>query len=464
MKSSLLVGLVVGLTGLASQLCAQEPRTLTLDEAVATALDVSPDLRSLVIQENSALDSYHWSLREFLPKVGLNYSQNQSVLLSSPDTRSVQAGLTLKQLVFDAGRGGRKKDLARVQMVASRQDFQWQEEQVTDSVQSLFNQILVLKKKLEIQSQVIELAQKQLDISKAEVHLGSAREIDYLETAAQVSSLQVDKKQSERSLRDAVFQLANLLGFDPEIPLDVVGSFDADYQGLSVPDHSERWLAEALETSKDLIAQRLDLRKQYFELLNANLWYLPDVTLETSLSLTGATLPLQTPAYNATLTFSFPVEAFPVTQTLALGTTPGQSRTSSVSSNVGILDSVQGFVDSSTARAEFQLIQAKEGVLRATTRYNLEKTLGDYRLLVEKLALQRNTVALEEKKNGILAKQVELGEAKRLDYLQGETKLASDRIVLVESVLQVKESERTLEQLLHRPSGTLAQAVEEEKS
>jgi len=265
-------------------------------------------------------------------------------------------------------------------------------------------------------------------------------------------------------LRDTFFQLANLLGLGPSVPLDVVGTFDVDYPGLEVPEHSDRWLAQVLDTSKDLAQQSLDLRKQYFALLNANLWYLPDVSLETTLSLTGSTLPLQTPAYNATLTFSFPGDAFPVTEKLALGATPGESRTSSLSSNLGILDSVQGFVDQSTAKAQYQLSQVKEGVLRATTRYTFEKTLGDYRLLVEKLALQRNTVAIEVRKNAILAKQVDLGEAKRLDYLQGETQLANDRISLIESVLQLKESERTLEQLLHREPGTLAQAVEEDKS
>ena len=461
MSRAFLVGLGELLFGMT--LGAEAPGlVLSLDEAVAQALEVSPDLQALAIQANSALGQYRWGLREYLPQVGLNYSQNESVLLDSPDTRSTQAGVTVSQLLFDAGRGGRRRDLSRIQLLVNRQDSRVQEEKVIDSVTGLFNELLVLKKKREIQAQVIDLAQRQLAISRTELTLGLAREIDVLGTEVQVSSLLVDKKQSDRSWEDALFQLANLLGLDPTVPLDVVGSFDADYAGLVVPEHSDRWLALVLDSSKDLALQRLELRKQYFELLNSRLWFLPDVSLQTSVSLTGVSLPLQTPAYSATLTFSFPGEAFPFTQTLVIGGTPGQSQTSSVSSSVGILDSVQGFADGPAAQAQFQVTQVREAALRASTRFTLEKTLGDYRLVVEKLALQRRTVGLEEQKNLILGKQVELGEAKRLDYLQGVAQLAQDRIALIESVLQLKESERALEQLLHRTPGTLAQAVEEE--
>ncbi len=463
MKCSLLAGFFGGMVALGPALKAEETLVLTLDQAIAHAIGVSPELRAAAIQENSSLDSYHWGLREYLPKLGVSYSQNDSVLIDSPDTRSVQAGLTLTQLLFDAGRNGRKRDLSRIALQSNRNDYQIQLEQVTDTVTGLFNQILVLKKKMEIQDQVIDLAEKQLIISRKELDLGSALEIDVLDTAAQVSSLKVAKKQFQRSLADTLFQLVNLLCLDLTAPVDVEGQFESEYPGLTLPESSEHWLALTLDSSKDLAQKNLDLRKQYFAMLDSDYWYLPDISLETTASLAGSTFPLQTPAFNATVTFSFPNQAFPMTQTAALGATPGQSRTSSFASKVGILDSVQGFVDSSGARAQYQVSELKESALRASTRYSLEKTMGDYSLLVEKLSLQRNTVALEVRKNAILSKQVDLGEAKRLDYLQSETQLANDQISLVESVLQIKESERRLEQLLHLRPGSLAQAVEEEK-
>ncbi len=457
------VSLVVGimLMCLTASPRAQETVVVGLDEAISRAIDTSPDLRSIVIQENSSLDAYRWSLREYFPKLGVNYSQNESVLIHSPDTRSVQAGLTLTQLLFDAGRGGRLKDLSKIQLISGQKDFQIQLEQVTDSVRHLFNQILVEKKKLEIQDQVIDLAGKQLDISRKEVELGSSREIDLLDAETQLSSLKTDKKQSQRTLSDALFQLGNLLGLDSSVPLDIVGDFDADYPGLQLPEKNDQWLALVLDTSKDLAQQKLDLRKQYFQMLNAQSWFLPDISLEASYGLTGTRLPLQTPTYNATLTFSFPSDAFPTTQTLGLGGTPDQSRTSSASTKVGVFDSVQGIVNGATAKAQYSLSLVKEGTLKATTRYSFEKTMGDYRLLVEKLSLQRHTIEIEEKKNAILAKQLELGEAKRLDYLQGETQLAKDRISLVESVLQVRESERTLESLMHVEPGSLGHLAKE---
>lgn len=458
MKNVLLVALTLGPMALPSA----EPTVLTLDQAIAQALEASPDLRALVIQQNSALDGYRWGLRDYLPKLGLNYNQNESVVIDSPDTRSIQAGLTLTQLLFDAGRGGRAKSLAKIQIVASQKDYQIQAEQLTDSVRNLFNQVLVLKEKLGIQDQVIALAEDQLTISRKEFQLGSSREIDVLDTEAQVSSLKTDKKQCQRDLVDALFQLGNLMGFDPEAPVDVAGEFDAEYTGLNLPEKNDRWLALVLDTSKDLAQQKLDLRKQYFQMLNSDSWFLPDVSLEATYSLTGTTLPLQTPAYNATLTFSFPSDAFPTTQTVALGGTPDQSRTSSATTQIGVLDSVQGIVNGATARAQYQVSALKETSLRAATRYTFEKTLGDYRLLVEKLVQQRNTVAIEEKKNAILGKQLELGEAKRLDYLQGEAQWAKDRISLVESVMQIRASERSLETLMHVEPGSLARMVEED--
>jgi outer membrane protein TolC len=432
---------------------------LTLDQAMALSVASSPDLRSLVIQQSTALDGYRWGFREYLPKLGLNSSQNEAVTLNSPDTRSLQMGVTVTQLVFDAGRLGRQRDLARLQLSAGSQDYREQEEQITDSVRTLFNQILVLKKKLAIQAQVVEVADRQLEISRKELDLGSAREVDVLDTEAQASSLKVDRKQSERSLREAFAQLANLLGIETK-GLDIAGDFDEGYQGLDVPEENDRWLAEVLDTSKDIAQQRLDLRQQYFSLLNQNLWYLPNISVELTMSLTGTQYPLQTPAYNASVTFSFPGDTFPFTQKLDLGSTTGQT-SSGLSGKLGIFDSTQGLVGAGAAKAQYEVSQLKSQILRSTVKFNFEKAIGDYKLLIEKLALQRNTVAIEEKKNAILAKQVELGEAKRVDYLQGETQLANDRIALIESVLQIKETERSLERMLHRAPGTLARAVQE---
>ncbi len=432
---------------------------LTLDQSMALSIATSPDLRSLVIQQATALDSYRWGLREYLPKLGLSSSQNEAVLFNSPDTRSLQMGVTVTQLVFDAGRLGRQRDLARLQLSAGSQDYREQEEQITDLVRTLFNQILVLRKKLAIQDQVVAVADRQVEISRKELILGSAREVDVLDTEAQASSLKVDRKQSERSLRDALAQLANLLGLETK-GLDISGDFDEDYQGLDVPEQSDRWLAEVLDTSKDIAQQRLDLKRQYFSLLNQNLWYVPNISVELTMSLTGTQYPLQTPAYNASVTFSFPGDTFPFTQKLDLGTTTGQT-SAGLSGNLGIFDSTQGLVGAGAARAQYEVSQLKSEILRSTVKFSFEKAIGDYKLLVEKLALQRTTVAIEAKKNVILAKQVELGEAKRVDYLQAETQLANDRIALIESVLQIKETERSLERMLHREPGTMAQAVQE---
>jgi len=269
------VPLGLGATLLGVTLWAEAPElVLSRDQAVAQALQASPDLQALAIQARSSLDRYRWGLREYLPKVGLNYSQNESVLLDSPDTRSIQAGVTVNQLLFDAGRGGRRRDLSQIQLLVNRQDYRIQEEKITDSVTSLFNQLLVVKKKREIQARAIDLAEKQLALSRAERGLGLVRDLDVLGAEVQVASLWVDSKQSDRSLKDALSQLAGLLGLDPSVRLDVAGAFDTDYVGLVVPEHSDRWLALVLDSSKDLALQRLELRKQYFDLLNSQLWFL----------------------------------------------------------------------------------------------------------------------------------------------------------------------------------------------
>ena len=444
------------LTFLVCRSVSGEP--LTLDRAISLSLAVSPDLRSLVLQQTAALDGYRWGFREYLPKVGLSFGQNENIVVNSADTRSLQVGVNVTQLVFDAGRLGRQRDLARLQMLAVRGDSQELREQIQDGVSSLFHQILVLQKKLEIQTEVVVLSERQRDITRLELSLGLSREVDLLDTEAQVASLKVSRNETERNLGESLARLAQLLGVETK-GLEIAGEFDADYPGLELSEDSGRWLAEVLDTSKDLAQQRLDLRQRYFALLNQGLWYLPNVSLELAWSLTGGQLPLQTPAYSASLIFEFPSEVFPFRQKLDSGMTPGQSRSTGVSGSAGVLENVQGLASGASARAEYEVSRLKTDLARSTVQLTFEKTLSDYRLLVEKLSLQRAAVVLEVQKNALLAKQVELGEAKRLDYLQGETQLASDRIALIESVLQLRESERALERLLHRAPGTLAQVV-----
>ena len=86
--------------------------------------------------------------------------------------------------------------------------------------------------------------------------------------------------------------------------------------------------------------------------------------------------------------------------------------------------------------------------------------MAAYRLLVKRLVLQRRSIASQERKTHVMAKQLEIGEIKRIDYVTAETQVAQARSSLIEQVVQLMITERGLERLLGLEEGGLARLVE----
>lgn len=441
--------------GLAFACCcaAAEPRkvSLTVDEIVRAALAWSPELRAMDVRMRSAVESYRLGYRAFLPKLSVNFGQTNSIVVNAPDSRMDNIGVTATQLLFDAGRTSRKFQMSRLQLRLNDLARRDALDKARGQVRQLCVQIVVAKDKLRIQDDAIELSRAQLDVARAERSLGMSREIDVAETQAALDGLILDRVEAELALSQYRQSLTAALGFAEDVEVDPVGEIDSDYRGAEIVADLELFASRALAHSQELFSENFQIRGKYLELADARTWYLPDVSLETTYSVSGSHFPLQTPNLAARIVFSFPMKAMPVTVNSAAGQVGKNETDSSFSASVGILDDITGASQEASAKALLGIEAIKRDALRANLRQQVFQGVAHYRLQLRRLELQRRSIASQTAKNRIMAKQLELGEVKRIDYLSAESQLAQARMALVDQIAQLQEQEQALETLIGLP-------------
>ena len=90
----------------------------------------------------------------------------------------------------------------------------------------------------------------------------------------------------------------------------------------------------------------------------------------------------------------------------------------------------------------------------------VRRALSAYGQAKSAASLQRRAVSLADSRASILGRQLELGEATRVDYMEALAQRAREAGNLLEEVRAVLEAEREIEKLLGVRAGELARLAE----
>jgi outer membrane protein TolC len=442
---------------------AQEgSRTLpiSMSDAEKAALANATDLRLAFLRSQAAVRAYRFGFRDLLPRLSLEIDESQSIVMNAPDSAAKIWSLTIGQPVFSGGRVLRQRALSAIQLALQARDYADQQDSLLDTVHELYYRVLVQKEKLRIQHDVRRATEEQVRIARTEREIGAILEVDFLDAELELSSIDLEIRVAQTLLEEYEYRLKQVLGMDPDEPLELEGSIDTSYAGIALPLDKEFFFKIAAENNTELKKQDLEIRKAREVLRSLESWYLPDIDLEVTLYASGDRYPLQNPGFSGKLNLSFPFRPFPLSTSVSAGGTPGKTLDLGRAASMGLLQDIAYWTDRTVGILAYQESRLRRENLSENLEFDIYKAIARYEQSKNAVELKRRNIELMVKKVFIMERQVELGGIKRIDYLQAQTQLARERSSLVEQILQVLDGERAFERMLGVRAGELKRIVE----
>jgi len=421
---------------------------LTLEKAIVLAEDNSQELRLLLLQMAAEKYAFDLSIREFLPRLSLGYSQNDTVKIGDPDIRSKNISFTISQLLYNGGRTIISRNLTHMQLTLDRFNYKKKLEDLINQTWNMYNKILMFKEKKKLQQEIHKIALKQLEISRTERRVGLLTEVDLLATEIQVKEFAVQIKETQIEEESLYFEFKRLLGLEPHAMLVLDDSLDLEYEGLSLVDNTEYWLSMALVNNSEFKALQFEIEKQRQEVKMVEQSYLPRIDADFSVMVSSEYFPLQDLGFSVKLNFSFPFKPLPTQTQINAGLSGSSERSTGISMSTEILPELGFLVDHKVALLSFEMLRLKEEEALSNMQFTIEQFLKQYGHRVEKLKLQRESLALFKRKLIIQERQLAIGEIKRIDYLESQSEYLEAVIAALENQLALLEMERSFEQLI----------------
>ncbi len=239
---------------------------LNLHKAVQLAIEQNPSLKADRSQALVARLDYWNSVLSYGVSPTLSYSQIDTM----PSSQSFNLSFTL----FSPTQAGMVVN-AHANAVASQYSLRRSENSMILSVEKAYLGVLSAQKTVEARRKQLKRAEENLRFVKSSYELGNASRLDLMSARVQVGQAKLNLTESENAYRDAVAQLALVLGLPPQTPIiceDVEMEIDT-----ALPD-VDSLVKIAVNRRPDLLSMRRTLRSRKVTTAISVLSFLPQVT------------------------------------------------------------------------------------------------------------------------------------------------------------------------------------------
>lgn len=413
-------------------LSAQEPRAISLDEAVRLARRNAP----ATVQARNSIRTNAAQVRQryaaFLPSLsfGAGVSRqdgsrfvpdfNQVVSTDQPWRGSHRFNSSLE--LFDGGRRWFELQAARANIDAAEATEVSQSFSVALQVKQQYYGVLAAREQRAAAQKQLEQAEQQLRASTARVQAGAATRSDSLRSSIQVGNARLAILQAENGLATANAALSRLVGSVAIVT--AVADDTSDTGIIAMSDDELMRLAEAGPTVRQAQAQLSAAKQQsrasktpYLPTLSASLGWSFAAT-DTGFRFTGDQ---RNRNVSTSLSINFPIFN-------------GLSRESQVVSARVAEDN-----------AEVQLRDA-----RLNARQQMVQQLGAFRTAEARVQIQLASVAAGEEDLRVQQERYSLGASTLLDVLNSQTTLDQARRDLIQARLDARTAKAQVEALIGR--------------
>lgn len=420
-------------------------------EALAIALKNSNNhiFQQMMVRET--MTNAKLSLRDFLPTLGFSYSESDTVKKGMADSRSKTFQITLSQLVFDGGEAWNNYKIKNLQSLYDFQVFLQDLERFKAQVLDGYQGIVMQQEVVKIKKGVKESAFLRKTIMEKELELGLVREIDYLDYVISCRKLEQEEKLALEELKKQKEKLRQILGLAYGAEILVTEGKDTEESDFIkemnlVSPYYESLVELALDYSPSLKQERLEYEGlAYQEKMNKR-WFLPKLSLEGSLNLSGVEFPLREPDFSLRLKISFEKNSLiPFTNTTSMGFNQerlqsfGNSVSASINPDIGYF-SQNRLLSISLLQKQHSLGNSEEEIRNST-----RELLLNYDINLENFQFTEASVEIQEKKVAIIFQELENGKVTEMDYLKSLMELSALEIQAAELRNNLNSLLRTIE-------------------
>jgi outer membrane protein TolC len=417
----------------------------SLDDAVNRAVGNSEALKYQKLNVLYNLRIAKYAITPFIPALSLSFSENDTINIQAADSRSKSLQLSVSQLLFDGGKARLQYDLRNMGALYANYDYEASEQQYVHDVAAVYRAILLQKSKIEIQKELISMAELQLRIMETQRNMGRVLEVDFLEYEISVAEQQVGLAKMERELVSLEHGFNKLLNMpdDASITIDDVLVLPETFSLLDA--WKDGLLNIAVARNKSLQRSQLQVLYARKQTEQAGRAFLPDMSLEASLGFSGAAYPLTEPRLSLKLNIAFSNAFLPVTyshgETIRASRLAGAQNSASASSP----SSTTYFTERKREGLALRTGELEYGETAAGLRENVRGLIEAHDQAVSELELKKRLVDLSERRVEINRVRLSNGTFRQIDFLKNLSDLASARISLAELACEIIEYEHSLE-------------------
>ncbi len=271
---------------------------LTLQNVLDIAQANNPDLLTAVARIERARAMLEKSAAPFYPQVNVytEYLQGDApsaYLFKTIDSRKLppdvnfndpgwfenyESGVTAGINLFNGGRDGLNREMAKTGLTISQLDRDGIENQIMATAIGAYYDILAAANFTAVAEESVETTRSQLRIMDVRYQAGGALKTDLLSLQVRMAETEEILVQSRNRQRLAKAALAEILGVEPDVPFGVV---DAQPQAVNVPDDPLSALDYALMHRPELASIHEQLRRSKMAVDASRAGYLPQLDFMT---------------------------------------------------------------------------------------------------------------------------------------------------------------------------------------
>lgn len=402
--------------------------TVTIEEAVARALEASPQ----IVQAETGVGTSEFATRQayasFLP--GLSLSTGASLSSSerfdpttglqlSGQSDSYNAGLSASMDLFSGGRNLAAVRSARATVLAAEATLVTRRFAVALEAKRAFFAVLRAEELIALNQERIAQAGEQLAAAERRLQAGRATRSDVLRARLQVSNARQGLLNAETQRRTAMYALGRAVGTEGPVTAAPPESLEPEPLALSL----EAMRALVLSEAPSVISTEASLGVAEAGLSQARAQYFPSVGLSGGYNWSNREFGLDdgSTSWSTRLNLSYP-----------------------------IFNGLQREAGVDRAHAQVTVAEAQAAEARRTVLAELERLVAELELAALELEILQESVAVAEEDYRVQRERYQLGAATILELVSSQIALLQAENDLINARYDYQIARAALESLLGR--------------
>ncbi len=411
-------------TAMSAQEGTKTPEILEIDARKAVqmakynAFELKQKARRKSI-DDQAFQLRFW--RSLLPKLDFRYSGRDSVTYNAPDSYSKEISLSLSLPVYQGGKLQRERKAYLAQSLLQALELESGYKELEARAWLGFYKTLLSRQEYDLSVQAQKISSKDYQISLKKHSIGAITTLALTDIEIEFIKMKIRAQEAENKYKKSQKELRKLL----QIP-----------EGIDFRLNSEPITAEALPSPQvleklqdylhsELLGNNLALKKLDQQIFQANmqlrdlkLRFVPQISLNSSLSFSGKNFPLRDFQFSFGLSLSLKDVGSPASLNSSLSAGNQKNRSRSLNGSVSVLQDLSVPLTVRGKEMELETLYKKRNMLDSELKNSVQEILTEYRQLYQKMDLSERVLTLSRTKEDISQLQYQKGLLDQIKLLQ----------------------------------------------